>query len=52
MKRRLVLENGAVFEGKAFGSLEHSMGEVVFNTGMTGYQKFCQTLLIAGRLLR
>ena len=28
-----------VFEGKAFGYLKETIGEVVFNTGMTGYQE-------------
>ena len=39
MKARLILENGMVFEGKAFGYLKESVGEVVFTTGMTGYQE-------------
>lgn len=39
MKGKLILENGVVFEGNAFGYLENSIGEVVFNTGMTGYQE-------------
>ena len=39
MKAKLILENGMVFEGMAFGYLEESIGEVVFNTGMTGYQE-------------
>lgn len=39
MKAYLVLENGMVFEGKAFGSVKETIGEVVFNTGMTGYQE-------------
>lgn len=39
MKAKLILENGMVFEGKAFGRLEKTVGEVVFNTGMTGYQE-------------
>ncbi len=39
MKSKLILENGLVFEGNAFGYLEDSIGEVVFNTGMTGYQE-------------
>lgn len=34
----LVLEDGTVFAGYAFGDLEaEAVGEVVFNTGMTGY---------------
>ncbi|SER04692.1 carbamoyl-phosphate synthase small subunit [Gracilibacillus ureilyticus] len=39
MKRLLILEDGTIFEGQAFGSSEESIGEVVFNTGMTGYQE-------------
>lgn len=36
---RLVLENGVSFHGRAFGADGESFGEVVFNTGMTGYQE-------------
>lgn len=39
MKARLILENGMIFEGNAFGYLKESVGEVVFTTGMTGYQE-------------
>ncbi|MCL6593747.1 MAG: carbamoyl phosphate synthase small subunit, partial [Alicyclobacillus sp.] len=35
---RLVLENGVEFVGESFGAEGESVGEVVFNTGMTGYQ--------------
>jgi carbamoyl-phosphate synthase small subunit len=35
----LVLEDGSVFEGSAFAGEGVTMGEVVFNTGMTGYQE-------------
>src|SRR5450756_2098763 len=35
----LVLEDGSVFEGFAFAGSGETMGEVVFNTGMTGYQE-------------
>jgi carbamoyl-phosphate synthase small subunit len=35
----LVLEDGSVFEGIAFAGAGETMGEVVFNTGMTGYQE-------------
>ena len=34
-KRLLVLEDGTVFEGKAFGADIDVTGEIVFNTGMT-----------------
>ena len=33
----LVLENGQVFEGKAFGAEKETTGELVFTTAMTGY---------------
>jgi carbamoyl-phosphate synthase small subunit len=35
----LVLEDGAVFEGVSVGANGLSVGEVVFNTAMTGYQE-------------
>lgn len=39
MKGKLILENGKVFEGKIFGELADSVGQISFNTGMTGYQE-------------
>ena len=36
---KLVLSNGTVFPGFSFGALGTSVGEIVFNTGMTGYQE-------------
>ncbi|MFZ9661221.1 MAG: glutamine-hydrolyzing carbamoyl-phosphate synthase small subunit [Chitinophagaceae bacterium] len=35
----LVLEDGTVFEGKSFGKIGTTSGELCFNTGMTGYQE-------------
>jgi carbamoyl-phosphate synthase small subunit len=35
----LVLEDGRVFRGEAYGAVGETVGEVVFNTGMTGYQE-------------
>ncbi|MET0289301.1 MAG: glutamine-hydrolyzing carbamoyl-phosphate synthase small subunit [Pseudoxanthomonas sp.] len=35
----LVLEDGTVFEGESIGAAGLSVGEVVFNTAMTGYQE-------------
>ena len=35
----LVLEDGSVFKGTAIGATGKSVGEVVFNTSMTGYQE-------------
>lgn len=38
-KALLVLSDGVVFEGTSFGAGGETMGEVVFNTSMTGYQE-------------
>lgn len=35
----LILEDDTIYEGTAFGSLCDTIGEVVFNTGMTGYEE-------------
>ena len=35
----LVLEDGTVFHGRAIGAEGQTVGEVVFNTAMTGYQE-------------
>jgi len=36
---RLILEDGTVYEGESFGSPANAIGEVVFNTSLTGYQE-------------
>lgn len=36
---QLVLEDGRVFTGKSYGALGVTYGEIVFNTGLTGYQE-------------
>ena len=38
-KALLVLSDGMVFQGKSFGAAGESVGEVVFNTSMAGYQE-------------
>ena len=35
----LVLEDGRVFHGEAYGAIGQTFGEAVFSTGMTGYQE-------------
>jgi carbamoyl-phosphate synthase small subunit len=35
----LILEDGTIFHGKAFGKIGTTTGEICFNTGMTGYQE-------------
>ena len=39
MIARLVLQDGTVYEGEAFGAPTTVVGEVVFNTSLTGYQE-------------
>ncbi|MBP9639099.1 MAG: carbamoyl phosphate synthase small subunit, partial [Enterococcus sp.] len=39
MKRWLILEDGTYFEGEGFGGTSNVIGEIVFTTGMTGYQE-------------
>lgn len=52
MKRTLWLEDGTAFVGKAFGANVETIGEVVFQTGMTGYQEilsdpsYCDQLIV------
>ncbi len=36
---RLVLEDGTIFSGRAFGARGEASGEIVFNTSLTGYQE-------------
>ena len=48
---KLILENGQIFNGFSLGYVGDSLGEVCFNTGMTGYQEiltdpsYCQQLI-------
>ncbi len=35
----LVLEDGSIFRGRSIGAVAETVGEVVFNTSMTGYQE-------------
>ena len=35
----LLLEDGTLYHGKAFGKIGTTTGEICFNTGMTGYQE-------------
>lgn len=35
----LILQDGTIFHGKAFGKIGTTTGEICFNTGMTGYQE-------------
>ena len=46
----LLLEDGTVFYGKAAGKVGTATGEICFNTGMTGYQKYLLTLHTTDKL--
>ena len=48
---RLILEDGTVFKGKGFGCNVEVIGEVVFNTSMTGYQEMLTDPSYAGQIL-
>ena len=39
MKALVALEDGTIFEGESFTGPGEATGEVVFNTGMSGYQE-------------
>ncbi len=47
----LVLADGTVFHGRAIGAAGHAVGEVVFNTAMTGYQEILTDPSYAGQIV-
>jgi len=47
----LVLASGKVFRGEGFGARVESIGEVVFNTSMTGYQEIVSDPSYAGQIV-
>ena len=47
----LVLEDGRVFPGRSFGAAGERIGEVVFHTGMTGYQEILTDPSYCGQLV-
>ena len=47
----LALDDGAVFRGVAFGARKDALGEVVFNTGMSGYQEILTDPSYAGQFV-
>ncbi len=51
VKAKLILENGATFHGTTFGYVSDTVGEVVFNTGMTGYQELLTDPSYAGQIV-
>jgi carbamoyl-phosphate synthase small subunit len=51
MQAILALEDGRLFRGKAFGALAERVGEVVFNTSLTGYQEIFTDPSYAGQIV-
>jgi carbamoyl-phosphate synthase small subunit len=47
----LVLADGTLLRGEAFGAVGTAVGEVVFNTGMTGYQEVMTDPSYSGQLV-
>ena len=47
----LALEDGTVFEGKSFGAPKDRVGEVVFNTAITGYQEIFTDPSYSGQIV-
>ncbi|MGH7788531.1 MAG: glutamine-hydrolyzing carbamoyl-phosphate synthase small subunit [Candidatus Binatia bacterium] len=51
MKAVLALADGTVFEGTSFGAEGEAVGEVVFNTSMTGYQEILTDPSYCGQMV-
>jgi carbamoyl-phosphate synthase small subunit len=47
----LLLADGTVFEGHGFGAAGHAVGEVCFNTAMTGYEEILTDPSYAGQIV-
>ncbi|WP_210125244.1 carbamoyl phosphate synthase small subunit [Staphylococcus sp. GDY8P85P] len=50
-RRYLVLEDGTYYEGYQLGSNDLSVGEIVFNTAMTGYQETISDPSYTGQII-
>ena len=50
-KRLLILEDGSVYEGVGFGADNFKMGELIFQTGMSGYQEILSDLAYFGQIV-
>lgn len=48
---KLALENGTVFTGSHFGASGEMAGEIIFNTGMTGYQEVLSDASYKGQIV-
>ncbi|NGQ93769.1 glutamine-hydrolyzing carbamoyl-phosphate synthase small subunit [Brevibacillus sp. SYP-B805] len=51
MRARLILEDGTECVGTAFGAVTETLGEVVFNTGLTGYQEVLSDPSYCGQIV-
>ncbi|QMV17380.1 glutamine-hydrolyzing carbamoyl-phosphate synthase small subunit [Granulicella sp. 5B5] len=51
MQAILALEDGRLFRGKAYGAITERVGEVVFNTSLTGYQEIFTDPSYAGQIV-
>lgn len=51
MQAKLLLEDGTLFTGKSFGAEGDKTGEVVFNTGITGYQEVLSDPSYCGQIV-
>ena len=51
MERLLILEDGSCYRGTAFGSDNFQIGELVFNTSMTGYQEILTDNSYCGQIV-
>ncbi len=47
----LVLEDGRIFHGEALGAIGHTVGEVCFNTSITGYQEILSDPSYTGQIM-
>ncbi|QCR19311.1 glutamine-hydrolyzing carbamoyl-phosphate synthase small subunit [Agrococcus sp. SGAir0287] len=47
----LVLEDGTIYRGRAYGAIGRTLGEAVFATGMTGYQETITDPSYAGQIV-
>ncbi len=51
MKAYIILEDGTIIEGESCGAETTAFGEIVFNTGMTGYQEILTDPSYAGQVV-
>ena len=51
LKAKLVLEDGSLFKGISRGAAGEALGEIVFNTSMTGYQEIITDPASCGHIL-